>query len=442
MASFTTALSNVRRLTSSNLSHQSKPAQLLVAIEQTISSQLSSSSSSTPTLPHSATAYFASLLQCLEKAVAEEVPGGEDEAMAESENMGQGALIPALLYLLAIVVPETSTQVVMSKVSPLLENCLPLFDSALEHPPALRSLLQITTSIITCAPAALLTSSPLLKKAWNYLLELNLDPRPKVRHVAQEGVRKVLTTPIPPKITAGSHPYLPRAREWTMRILQDEANGSGAAQGKKKARFDADEQEGKKAIWVVQGLRGWVAVWGDEVSQCVDRADVATIQPVFIAAVPTANLAPDIANIRPSRSFTYSTTCGRCFRRSVCPGQSPYHPRLAPRFPSRLKVERRRRPGVPLRHYVRTDQAISARRLVCPDIPHQGVRLHLQQCSPQSRGITRRVDRCVRCDRLGRYCAILHIRRDDHCRCQLPSLWIWATGREEKDQDAVFDQIA
>jgi ribosomal RNA-processing protein 12 len=267
MASFATALSNVRRLSSSNLAHQAKPAQLLGAIEQTISSQLSSSSTSTPTLPHSATAYFASLLQCLEKACADELPGQDDEAMAESENMGQGALIPALLYLLAIVVPETPTQVVLSKVSPLLECCLPLFDSALEHPPALRSLLQITTSVITAAPAGLLMSSPLLKKAWNYLLELNLDPRPKVRHIAQEGVRKVLTTPIPPKVTAGSHPYLPRAREWSMRILQDEANGAGAGASKKKARFaEEGEQEGKKAIWVVQGLRGWVAVWGDEVS--------------------------------------------------------------------------------------------------------------------------------------------------------------------------------
>lgn len=269
---FATALSNVRRLTSSNLAHQSKPAQLLVAIEQTISSQLassSSSSSSSLTLPHSATAYFASLLQCLERACADEVQGGNEEDIAETENMGQGALIPATLYLLAIVVPETPTQVVLSKVSPLLECILPLYDTALEHPPALRSLLQITTSLLAFAPAGLLSSSPLLKKSWNYLLELNLDPRPKVRHLAQEGVRKVLTTPIPPKLTPGAHPYLPRAREWTMRILQEEASGANgaAASSKKKARFaDGEDGEGKKGIWVVQGLRGWVAVWGEDVS--------------------------------------------------------------------------------------------------------------------------------------------------------------------------------
>lgn len=258
--SFGTALLNVRRLTSSNLPHQAKPAQLLTAIEQAISSSLSST-----TLPHSPTAYFAALLQCLEKACAEDV-GGEDDAMAETENMGQGALIPATLYLLAIVIPETPVQVVLSKVSALLECILPLYQTALEHPPALRSILQITTSLLIAAPPALLNSSPLLKKAWNYLLEINVDPRPKVRHLAQEGVRKVLCTPIPPRVTVGAHPYLPRARDWVMSNLEEEAKNGGAS-SKKKARFtEGDDGEGKKAIWVVQGLRGWVAVWGEDVS--------------------------------------------------------------------------------------------------------------------------------------------------------------------------------
>lgn len=254
---FAAELEKVRRLTGSQLAHQSKPAQLLVAIESTITSTLNAPP------PHSSTAYFASLLQCLEKACADEV--GDDEDMAETENMGQGALIPATLYLLAIVVPETPNQVVLSKLSPLLECILPLYDSALEHPPALRSLLQITTAVVLLAPPPLLTSSPLLKKAWNYLLELNLDPRPKVRHLTQEGVRKVLTTPIPPKVVAGQHPYLARAREWVMNVLEEEVK-AGGAKGKKARFADAEDMEGKKAIWVVQGLRGWVAVWGDDVS--------------------------------------------------------------------------------------------------------------------------------------------------------------------------------
>ncbi|WVQ73553.1 hypothetical protein IAR50_003131 [Cryptococcus sp. DSM 104548] len=252
---FVAELEKVRRLTQSQLPHQSKPATLLVAIENALTATLN-----TP-LPHTPTGYFASLLQCLQKACNDEV--GEDEDMAEAENMGQGALIPATLYLLAIVVPETPNQVVLSSLSPILECILPLYDGALEHPPALRSLLQITTSLILISPVQLLNSSPLLKKAWNYLLELNLDPRPKVRHLAQEGVRKVLVTPIPPRQTPGNHPYLPRAREWVMGVLEEEVK-SGGGKGKKARFADAQDGDGKRGIQLVQGLRNWVAVWGED----------------------------------------------------------------------------------------------------------------------------------------------------------------------------------
>jgi ribosomal RNA-processing protein 12 len=255
-AEFSEALSNVRRQTTSKLSHNSKPAQLLNAIEQTLTTSLK-----IDTLPHSPTAYFISLLQCLEKAVNDD-EGGEE--IAETENMGQGALIPAVLYLLGIVIPETPANVVISKLSTLLESILPLFENAMEHPPALRSLVTIIPALILFATPSVLNSSPLLKKSWAYLLELNLDARPKVRHLAQEGVRKVLTTPIPPKLVPGGHPYLPKAREWVEGILEEESKGG--ASSKKKARFvDGEDGEGKRAIWVVQGLRGWAAVWGEAV---------------------------------------------------------------------------------------------------------------------------------------------------------------------------------
>nr|ODO02374.1 ribosomal RNA-processing protein 12 [Cryptococcus depauperatus CBS 7855] len=248
-------LDKIRRLGRSQLVHQSKPAQLLEAIESTIATTLAS------TPPYSSTAYFTSLLQCLVKACEDGV--GDDEELAETENMGQGALIPATLYLFAMVVPETPTQVILSKLSHVLECILPLYECALEHPPALRSLLHITAGLIAVAPPQVLASSPLLRKAWNYLLEMNLDPRPKVRHLAQEEIRKILVTPIPPKLAPGNHPYLPRAREWVMAILQEEIKTGGSKS--KKTRFaDAEDAEGKRAIWVVQGLRGWVAVWGDE----------------------------------------------------------------------------------------------------------------------------------------------------------------------------------
>ena len=323
------SLAKVRRLNGSNLAHQSKPAQLLIAVEAGIDATLSSDS-------RSATAYFAALFQCLEKAVNDEV--GEDEDMAESENMGQGALIPATLYLLAIIIPETPAQVVVSKVSPLLEAILPLYDTALEHPPALRSLLQITTSLILFAPPGLLSSSPLLKKSWNYLLELNLDPRPKVRHLAQESVRKILCTPVPPKLTPGSHPYLPRAREWITGHLEEEIKAGGSSSKGKKARFAAetDDSEGKKVIWIVQGLRGWVAVWGDEVSvfpPLMAKADIPTaaVFALLALAVPATTSPPYPSDIFPSCSSSLSPSSRvRIKCQASCSQQLANYHRLAP----------------------------------------------------------------------------------------------------------------
>ena len=265
------SLGKLRRLTSSALPHQSKPAQLLQAIESTLTSTLPSSSSSStskaaPVSSISPTAYFVAICQCLEKACADELPAsaaGDDDEMAESENMGQGALIPATLYIMALVVPETAPKVVLTKLNSLLELLLPLYETAMEHPPALRSLLQIITSLLLVSPPSQLISSLLLKKSWSYLLELSLDGRPKVRHLAQEGIRKVLTTPIPPRTVSGGHPYTGKARDWVMSAFQEEIRRGGGVKGK-KARF-SDDDEGKKVIWLVQGLRGWVSVWGEEV---------------------------------------------------------------------------------------------------------------------------------------------------------------------------------
>ncbi|EIW67760.1 hypothetical protein TREMEDRAFT_40374 [Tremella mesenterica DSM 1558] len=180
--------------------------------------------------------------------------------------MGQGALIPSTLYLLAIVLPETPNQVIYAHTSQLLDCLLPLFETAMEHPPALRSLVQMVTTVLLAIPTNVLDNSegrkeveviPHLRKAWNYLLILNLDGRPKVRHVAQEGIRKVLTS------TSGkAHPFLSRTRDWVMKTLKVEMEMMGKRD--KKKGTDKEEEEGKRIIWLIQGLRGWVVVWGDE----------------------------------------------------------------------------------------------------------------------------------------------------------------------------------
>jgi ribosomal RNA-processing protein 12 len=260
---FPTALANIRRLTASKLAHQAKPAQLLTAVEATLATALPNEQGP----PFSPTAYFASLVGCLSKACA---PGNKD-----ADDFSDGGLVPAALYLLAAVAPETPRQVIVNQQQALVPLLVALFDKSLAHPPALRSLITIVTVVLTATPAAGLNGSPLLKRAWNHMLELNLDSRPKVRHLAQEGVRRTLSTPVPPKLIAGDHPYLPRARDWVASVLNEEAKGGASQAQAKKVKFagvkgavmqGSEDMEGKRAIWVIQGLRGWVNVWGEEVS--------------------------------------------------------------------------------------------------------------------------------------------------------------------------------
>lgn len=259
---FPTALANIRRLTASKLPHQAKPAQLLTAIESTLATTLTHEQGP----PFSPTAYFASLVGCLAKACAQ---GSKD-----ADDFSEGGLVPAALYLLAAVAPETPRQVIVNQQQALVPLLVSLFDKSLAHPPALRSLIGIITVVLTATPASGLNASPLLKRAWNHLLELNLDSRPKVRHLAQQGVKRTLGTPIPPKLVAGDHPYLPRARDWVAGVLRDEAKGGASQAQGKKVKFagvkgavmqGSEDMEGKRAIWVIQGLRGWVNVWGQEV---------------------------------------------------------------------------------------------------------------------------------------------------------------------------------
>ena len=184
----TTSLTNIRRLSSSSLAHQAKPAQVLIAIESTLAAELPEGAE------HSPTAYFVAILSCLSKAVF--VPAG---SKAKTDIAETGGLTPAILYLLATVLPYTPRPILLSHLSTLLPLLTNLFPIAQQYAPPLRSLLQITATILTSAPPPSTLSSPLLKKIWNHVLTFLLDARPKIRHLAHETVRRTLMMPTPPR---------------------------------------------------------------------------------------------------------------------------------------------------------------------------------------------------------------------------------------------------
>ena len=97
-------LSKIRPHTSSNLPHQKAPATLLSALESTFKEQNTDPSPA---------AYFAGLLTALEGSVQKERGGGE-------LKLGDGDLLPAELYLLALVAPFVPPPIIRHHLNSLL----------------------------------------------------------------------------------------------------------------------------------------------------------------------------------------------------------------------------------------------------------------------------------------------------------------------------------
>ena len=80
--------------------------------------------------------------------------------------------------------------------------------------------------------------APGLRQAFASILQLCLDPRPKVRKKAAELVRDVLSQPPPPMLR---HPYAERAAEWTTSSLSELTAGGMPKFKGKKAEMDGSD---------------------------------------------------------------------------------------------------------------------------------------------------------------------------------------------------------
>ncbi|OCH84676.1 NUC173-domain-containing protein [Obba rivulosa] len=206
------SLSKIRPHTSSNLPHQKAPATLLHALEATFREQKTE-----PT----ATAYFATLLTTLD--------GVSQAAPTSGPTLGEGDVLPAVLYLLALVVPHVPPPVIRSHLDTVLSLTAPLFPALTAHAPPLRSQLALYGAILHALERPQLESQG-LRQSFSFILRLCLDPRPKVRRKAAEVVKDVLAAPPPPLLR---HPYAERVSEWVISALA-EVNAGGAPKFKGK----------------------------------------------------------------------------------------------------------------------------------------------------------------------------------------------------------------
>ncbi|KAI3618589.1 ribosomal rna-processing protein 12 [Moniliophthora roreri] len=206
------ALSKIRVHTSSSLSHQKAPANLLIALESTFEEQRAER---TPT------AYFAALLTTLDGTIQK-----------KQLSLNEGDILPAELYLLALVTPFVAVPVIRANLNTLLSLTAPLFPSLLQHAPPLRSQLSFYHIIFTSLERSQLETHG-IRQAFATILQLCLDPRPKVRKKAAEVVKDVLSKP---PLPLARHPYADRVADWTISTL----SGANKSSTSKNPGADAE----------------------------------------------------------------------------------------------------------------------------------------------------------------------------------------------------------
>lgn len=195
------ALEKIRPHTNSALAHQKTPATLLIALESTFREQ---NTESTPT------AYFAALLTTLDGTIQKGDVG-----------LDEGDMLPAELYLLALVAPFVSQAVLRTHLSTILTFTAPLFPSLTQHAPALRSQLSLYHVLLLSLDRSQLETQG-IRQTFASILQLCLDPRPKVRKKAADAVKDVLANPPAP---LARHPYAERVAEWIKSALSEVSAG-------------------------------------------------------------------------------------------------------------------------------------------------------------------------------------------------------------------------
>ncbi|OAX40112.1 NUC173-domain-containing protein [Rhizopogon vinicolor AM-OR11-026] len=223
------ALAKIRPHTTSNLAHQKAPANLLQALESTFQEK---HTDRTPT------AYFAALITTLDGTIHQ-----------KETSLGDGDVLPAELYLIALVAPFVPPPVIQTNLDTLLSLTAPLFPALMAHAPPLRSQLTLYNSVFRALDRSQLDVSA-VRQSFASILQLCLDPRPKVRKKAADIVKDVLSFPPSPLIR---HPYAKRVSEWAHIALQQAS--SGALPKSKSSGKGSDTSAAETAIHLLAFLR-------------------------------------------------------------------------------------------------------------------------------------------------------------------------------------------
>ncbi|KAH8678047.1 NUC173 domain-containing protein [Xylariales sp. PMI_506] len=201
------------KIRSPNLQSQQQTVVILKAVDETLKEQNTSAN---------ATGYFAALLALLGQSI--------------TNGQINKELTPSVVYLLDVVTPFAPQSLLRSKFTQILTHLAPVLLLTDAEAPLLKPSIGCLESLLLAQDSAawkLPTNEIGPRRAVAGLLNLALDPRPKVRKRAQDALKNVLKNP--PPSPSLDHPAADLCAETAMRGLSELATKASQARKQKKS---------------------------------------------------------------------------------------------------------------------------------------------------------------------------------------------------------------
>ncbi|KAK0386352.1 hypothetical protein NLU13_6189 [Sarocladium strictum] len=213
MSADLTLAERLDKIKSPGLQSQQRSAVVLQAVESTLKEQ---------NTPQSPTGYFAALLALLQQA--------------NSNGKINIDLTTPVVYLLDVVTPYAPQPLLRTQFTQILTLIAPVLLLQNAEPILLRSSIGVLESLLLAQDSAsweLGVAQIGPRRAVAGLLNLSLDPRPKVRKRAQDALKKVLKNP--PPSPSLDHPAADLCAQTATKHLEDLASKATSQKGRKAA---------------------------------------------------------------------------------------------------------------------------------------------------------------------------------------------------------------
>lgn len=248
-------LAKIRQQIGSKLDNQKHVAIILSAVEENIDQ------SQEKDVSGNIVKYLIALMSLLDQAI-----------VAETGEVGNLQLAVSSCYLLDIVFQYAPKSLLRSKFAEILTKVAPFITDADAGAPLIKPAIGCLTSLLIAQDAQAWNNTQDLsitpQRGLQGLLELSLDPRPKVRKRAIEGIHSILSNP-PAAPTAGHVASLPIAA-FAARHLQEALDEAASISNKKlRAQSGGPDDINNRIIRILRLLNAIVST-GEWPSQQIE----------------------------------------------------------------------------------------------------------------------------------------------------------------------------